>query len=127
MSVLVVGLSHRTAPIELLERTTLGPQEASDLSVELCRGDHVSEATALVTCNRLEVYADVSKFHGGVGEIGTALAKVTGVPLEELTEHLYVHYEGAAVAHLFRVACGLDSMAVGEAQILGQVRTALPA
>ena len=125
MSVLVVGLSHRTSPIELLERTTLSPDEASELSAELCRGDHVIEAAALVTCNRLEVYADVSKFHGGVGEIGNALAKVTGVPLEELTEHLYVHYEGAAVAHLYRVACGLDSMAVGEAQILGQVRTAL--
>lgn len=127
MSVLVVGLSHRTAPIELLERTTLGPKEASELSSELCRGDHVIEAASLVTCNRLEVYADVSKFHGGVGEIGKTLAKITGVPLEELTEHLYVHYEGAAVAHLFRVACGLDSMAVGEAQILGQVRTALRA
>jgi glutamyl-tRNA reductase len=125
MSVLVVGLSHRTAPFELLERTMLGPIEASELSAELCRGDHVIEAISLVTCNRLEVYADVSKFHGGVGEIGTALAKVTGVPLEELTEHLYVHYEGAAVAHLYRVACGLDSMAVGEAQIRGQVRTAL--
>jgi len=125
MSVLVVGLSHRTAPIELLERTTLDPRAASELSSELCRGDHVIEATSLVTCNRLEVYADVSKFHGGVGEIGNTLAKVTGVPLEELTEHLYVHYEGAAVAHLFRVACGLDSMAVGESQILGQVRTAL--
>lgn len=127
MSVLVVGLSHRTAPIGLLERTTLGSTEADELAAELCRGDHVIEAISLVTCNRLEVYADVSKFHGGVGEIGTALAKVTGVALEELTEHLYVHYEGAAVAHLFRVACGLDSMAVGEAQILGQVRSALRA
>jgi len=127
MSVLVVGLSHRTAPIALLERTTLGSAEADALAVELCRGDHVIEAISLVTCNRLEVYADVSKFHGGVGEIATALAKITGVALEELTEHLYVHYEGAAVAHLFRVACGLDSMAVGEAQILGQVRTALRA
>jgi glutamyl-tRNA reductase len=125
MSVLVVGLSHRTAPIELLERTALDPRAASELSSDLCRGDHVIEATSLVTCNRLEVYADVSKFHGGVGEIGNTLAKATGVPLEELTEHLYVHYEGAAVAHLFRVACGLDSMAVGESQILGQVRTAL--
>jgi glutamyl-tRNA reductase len=127
MSVLVVGLSHRTAPMDLLERTALGSSEASELAAELCLGDHVIEAISLVTCNRLEVYADVSKFHGGVGEIGNALAKVTGVPWEELTEHLYVHYEGAAVAHLFRVVCGLDSMAVGEAQILGQVRTALRA
>jgi glutamyl-tRNA reductase len=127
VSVLVVGLSHRTAPIELLERTALSPAAASELAVALCHTDHVGEATSLVTCNRLEVYAEVSKFHGGVGEIGTALAKATGVPLEELTEHLYVHYEGAAVAHLFRVVSGLDSMAVGEAQILGQVRTALRA
>lgn len=127
MSVLVVGLSHRTAPIELLERTALSPAEVGALTAELCRGDHVIEATVLATCNRLEVYADVGKFHGGVGEIGTALAKVTGVGLEELTDHLYAHYEGAAVAHLFRVACGLDSMAVGEAQILGQVRSALRA
>jgi glutamyl-tRNA reductase len=125
MSVLVVGLSHRTAPLELLERTMLSPADAGELASELCRGDHVIEAVSLVTCNRLEVYADVSKFHGGVGEIGVALAKITGVPLEELTEHLYVHYEAAAVAHLFRVVCGLDSMAVGEAQVLGQVRTAL--
>jgi glutamyl-tRNA reductase len=127
MSVLVVGLSHRTAPIELLERTALSADEANDLAAQLCRTEHVAEAAALVTCNRLEVYADVQKFHGGVGEIGTLLAKTTGVPLEELTEHLYVHYEGAAVAHLFRVVCGLDSMAVGEAQILGQVRTTLRA
>jgi glutamyl-tRNA reductase len=127
MSVLVVGLSHRSAPIDLLERTALTTAGASELAVSLCHGDHVVEATSLVTCNRLEVYAEVSKFHGGVGEIGTALSKVTGVPLDELTEHLYVHYEGAAVAHLFQVVSGLDSMAVGEAQILGQVRSALRA
>jgi glutamyl-tRNA reductase len=126
MSVLVVGLSHRTAPLELLERTALPAGEGSALAVELSRrSDHVLEAAALLTCNRFEVYAEVGKFHGGVADIGQALAKATGVPLDELTEHLYVHYEGAAVSHLFRVASGLDSMAVGEAQILGQVRTAL--
>ncbi len=128
MSVLVVGLSHRTAPIELLERTALPAGEGSALAAELCRrSDHVAEAVALLTCNRFEVYAEVGKFHGAVADIGQALSKTTGVPMEELTEHLYVHYEGAAVAHLFKVASGLDSMAVGEAQILGQVRTALRA
>jgi glutamyl-tRNA reductase len=127
MSVLVVGLSHRTAPMDLLERTALTPAQAQEMAAGLSGGDHVIEVATLATCNRLEVYADVSRFHGGVGEIGTALAKATGVPLEELTEHLYAHYEGAAVAHLFKVACGLDSMAVGEAQILGQVRAALRA
>ncbi|MCE0540101.1 glutamyl-tRNA reductase [Kineosporia rhizophila] len=127
MSIMIVGLSHRTAPIALLERTTLTTESASGLVASLCRGEHVAEAIALVTCNRLEVYADVSKFHGGIGEIGAGLAEATGVPLGELTEHLYVHYENAAVAHLFQVTCGLDSMAVGEQQILGQVRTALRA
>ncbi len=127
MSVLVVGLSHRTAPIEVLERASLSAQSAADLAVRLCAGDHVLEAVCLVTCNRLEVYAEVSKFHGGVGEVGTALATTIGIGLEELTEHLYAHYEAAAVSHLFEVTSGLDSMAVGEAQILGQVRSALRA
>jgi glutamyl-tRNA reductase len=127
MSVLVVGLSHRTAPLPLLERAALTPQDAAAVQAELCRGDHVAEAVVLATCNRLEVYAEVSRFHGGVGELGTALAKATGIDLDELTEHLYVHYEGAAIWHLFSVACGLESMAVGEAQILGQVRAAMRA
>lgn len=127
MSVLVVGLSYRTAPLALLERAALGGPAARELELALCRCDDVAEAVVLSTCNRLEVYAEVSRFHGGVAEAGAALAAVTGVPLPELTDHLYVHYEGAAVAHLFTVTAGLDSMAVGEQQILGQVRTALRA
>lgn len=125
MSVLVVGLSHRTAPMPVLERATLTTAAARDLELELCRGEFVAEAVVLSTCNRLEVYAEVSKFHGGVAGIGTALATATGLPLEELSDHLYVHYEDAAVRHLFTVVSGLDSMAVGEAQVLGQVRAAL--
>ena len=81
----------------------------------------------LSTCNRLEVYAEVATFHGGVDDVCEALAAVAGVDVDELTGHLYVHYETAAVAHLFAVACGLESMAVGEQQILGQVRAALRA
>ena len=125
MSTLVVGLSYRTAPLSLLERASLDADSARALEEGLRRSDHVAESVVLSTCNRLEVYAEVSKFHGGVVEIGERLAAVTGVPLAELTDHLYVHYEVAAVAHLFTVSCGLDSMAVGEQQILGQVRTAL--
>jgi glutamyl-tRNA reductase len=79
----------------------------------------------LSTCNRVEVYADVTKFHAAVAEIPDLVARYTGVPLDELTGHLYVHYEQRAVQHLYSVACGLDSMVVGEAQILGQVREAL--
>ncbi len=125
MSVLAVGLSYRTAPIALLERAALDEQACRSLAETLCRGEHTTEAVVLSTCNRLEIYAEVSKFHGGVTEIGAGLAAATSVALTDLTDHLYVHYEAAAVSHLFTVACGLDSMAVGEQQILGQVRQAL--
>jgi glutamyl-tRNA reductase len=127
VSELVVGLSYRTAPIAFLERASLEAAAARDLEARLVRSDHVAEAVVLSTCNRLEVYAEVSKFHGGVDDVAQALADATAVPLGELTEHLYVHYEAAAVAHLFAVASGLESMAVGEQQILGQVRAALRA
>ena len=87
--------------------------------------DHATEAMVLSTCNRVEVYAEVDKFHGGLAEVSELLARQAGVDLDELTPHLYVHYEDRAVAHLFSVACGLDSMVVGESQILGQVRAGL--
>lgn len=125
MSVLVVGLSHRTAPLALLETTTLDDAAARALEQRLVVGGQVSEAVVLSTCNRLEVYAEADRFHPGVVEIGHALAEVTGRDIAELSQHLYVHYEGAAVGHIFEVAAGLDSMAVGEPQILGQVRSAL--
>src|SRR4051794_40562706 len=127
MSEFVVGLSYRTAPIGLLERAALGDDAARALEARLLQQEHVVEAVVLSTCNRLEVYADVTRFHGGVDDVSEALAAATGIPLPELTAHLYVHYEAAAVAHLFAVASGLESMAVGEQQILGQVRTALRA
>jgi glutamyl-tRNA reductase len=120
-----VGLSYRTASLALLERATLADTAARALEVELCRAAHIAEAVVLSTCNRLEVYAEVSKFHGGVAAVSEHLSAATGVPLGELTEHLYVHYEAAAVTHLFGVVCGLDSMALGEPQILGQVRHAM--
>jgi glutamyl-tRNA reductase len=88
-------------------------------------GVHVDEVVVLATCNRVEVYTRAATFHGAVNDISEALAAASGVPLAELHEHLYVHYEDRAIAHVFSVACGLDSMAVGEGQILGQLRTAL--
>jgi len=103
----------------------LDPVRAAALAIEVRRGDNVTETLVLATCNRVEVYADVVTFHGAVAEIGDALAAASGVPLEELREHLYVHYEDRAVSHVFSVACGLESMAVGEGQILGQLRMAL--
>jgi glutamyl-tRNA reductase len=127
MSLLVVGISHRTSPLALLERVALDDQAAAAVGAAAMAGEHVSEVVTLATCNRVEVYADVVTFHGGLADLGSALSGVTGVPLDELTAHLYVHYEDQAVAHLFTVVCGLDSMAVGEGQILGQVRSALRA
>ncbi|HEX3705414.1 MAG TPA: glutamyl-tRNA reductase, partial [Mycobacteriales bacterium] len=125
MSLLAVGLSHRSTPVELLERVALDGDRLTKLVNDLVRADHISEALVLATCNRLEVHADVTKFHGGVKEIGEQLAKHTGVELDMLTDHLYVHYEDRAVQHVFEVASGLDSMVVGEQQILGQLRGAL--
>jgi glutamyl-tRNA reductase len=127
VSVLVVGLSHRTAPVDLLERVVLPGDSAAKLLDDVVSSDHAAEAIVLSTCNRVEVYADVEKFHGGLGQISELLARRTGVSLDDLTPHLYVHYEDRAVAHLFAVACGLDSMVVGESQVLGQVRGALRA
>jgi glutamyl-tRNA reductase len=125
MSLLVVGLSHRSATVELLERTAVADDDIGKLLSLATSTEHVDEAVVLATCNRLEVYADVRKFHGGVQELTDALVQRTGVPLEELADHLYVHYEDRAVQHLFEVASGLDSMVVGEQQILGQLRSAL--
>ncbi len=125
MTLLVVGVSHRTAPVTVLDRVALVDGAAERLQVELLASAHVAESLVLSTCNRVEIYAEVSKFHGGVLDVTETLAKATGVDREELTPHLYVRYEDRAVQHLFEVAAGLDSMVVGEQQILGQVRGAL--
>ncbi|MCD0452240.1 glutamyl-tRNA reductase [Actinocorallia sp. API 0066] len=122
MSLLVVGLSHRSAPVTLLERASVTGDDLVKLLHEI--HDSVRETMIVSTCNRVEVYAAVDKFHGGVQVISEALARRSGVALEELTRHLYVHYEDRAVQHAFAVACGLESMVVGEGQILGQIRSA---
>jgi len=124
VNVLVIGLSHGSAPVEVLERAAVPAPQVPKLLDEVLRSTHVSEAVLLSTCNRIEVYAVVDAFHGGLGQVSAVLARHAGVSLAELTEHLYVHYAGSAVQHLFAVAAGLDSMVVGEAQILGQLRTA---
>jgi glutamyl-tRNA reductase len=124
MSVIVVGLSHKTAPVAVLERAAVGAEELAKTVDELHRDEIVSEVLLLSTCNRVEVYADVARFHRGVEEITSVLARHAGLPVAELTDYLYVHFAEAAVEHMFRVASGLDSMVVGESQILGQVRAA---
>src|SRR5690348_3795595 len=124
MSLLVIGVSHRSAPMSVLESVALDATGAQTLARTVGEGEHVAETMVLATCNRVEVYADVAAFHSGVADISQALAELTGLSLEILKDHLYVHYADRAVAHLFTVACGLDSMAVGEGQVLGQLRAA---
>jgi len=125
MSLLVMGLSHRTGPVSLLERVTLGEDALAKLMTDAAAAEHIGEVVALSTCNRMELYADVEKFHGGLADLSELLCRHTAFGLEELRPHLYVHYEDRAVQHLFSVASGLDSMVVGESQILGQVKIAL--
>ncbi|GGW77667.1 glutamyl-tRNA reductase [Streptomyces lucensis JCM 4490] len=125
MSLLVVGLSHRSAPVSVLERAALNADAQGKLAQDTVAAEPATEAAVLATCNRIELYADVDKFHAGVAELSTLLAQHSGVGLEELTPYLYVHYEDRAVHHLFSVACGLDSMVVGEGQILGQIKDSL--
>ncbi|WP_329119017.1 glutamyl-tRNA reductase [Streptomyces sp. NBC_01465] len=125
MSLLVVGLSHRSAPVSVLERASLSADAQAKLLQDTLASEPAVEAAVLATCNRIELYADVDKFHAGVAELSTLLAQHSGVGLDELTPYLYVHYEDRAVHHLFSVACGLDSMVVGEGQILGQIKDGL--
>jgi len=125
MSVLVVGLSHKSAPVALLERAAVTGDARSKLLHDVHSSEYVAGTFVVSTCNRVEVYADVAKFHGGVSVISELLARHAGIDLAQLTRHLYVHYEERAVHHLFGVSCGLDSMVAGEGQILGQVRQAV--
>ena len=124
MSLLAVGVSHRTAPVSLLEQFAMGRDDTVKALHELVASDHVSEVIVLATCNRVEVFAEVDRFHGGVTEVSRVLARQAGAAVEELSPYVTVHYEDQAVAHLFTVAAGLDSMVVGETQVLGQLRSA---
>ncbi len=125
MSILVVGVSHKSAPVAVLERVALDEDGVRKLSTAVMDTPHVAEAVVLATCNRVEVYVDVDRFHGSVEDVSRLLAERAGALREDVVPHLYVQYDEAAVSHLFAVAAGLDSMVVGESQILGQVRLAL--
>jgi len=124
MSLLVIGVSHRSAPLDIVERASVPPEGVAGLLRAVQAAEPVSEALLLTTCNRVEVYAEVNRFHTAVTEIGGLLAAQVGIELSELADHLYVHYDEPAVTHLFSVAAGLDSMVVGETQVLGQLRAA---
>ncbi|MBL1068985.1 glutamyl-tRNA reductase [Streptomyces sp. 7-21] len=125
MTLLVVGVSHRSAPVSLLERVALPPEGRAALLHDAVASGPVTAAAVLSTCNRTELYADAESFHDGLAALSGLLTARTGVAREELAPYLYAHAGERAAEHLFNVACGLDSMVVGEGQILGQVKEAL--
>jgi glutamyl-tRNA reductase len=124
VSVVVLGLNHRTVPLDLLERVTIDETRLPKALHDVVGRDHVSEAVVLSTCNRTEVYVVAEKFHPAYADLRTFLSELAFVPPEELADHLYVHDGADAASHLFEVAAGLDSAVIGEAEILGQVRHA---
>jgi glutamyl-tRNA reductase len=124
VSVVVIGLNHRSTPLDLLERMTIGDAALPKALHDLISREDVSEAVVLSTCNRTEVYAVAERFHGAYQDIRDFLSEVAFLAPEDFSDHLYVHYDAPAVAHLFSVASGLDSAVLGESEILGQVRVA---
>lgn len=124
MSVLLFGVSHRSAPVSVLEQLSTDESDQAKIIDEVLRSSLVTEAMVLSTCNRVEVYAVVEAFHGGLSVIGQVLSEHSGMSLNDLTKYAYVRYAEAAVEHLFAVTSGLDSAVIGEAQVLGQVRRA---
>src|SRR6266508_3401534 len=127
MPVFVVGLNHRSAPLDLLERLAIDPERRPKALAMLLEREHVKEGAILSTCNRVEIYAEIDRFHDGGDAVRGFLTEFHGMRSHELSDYLYAHYEDRAVNHLFAVTAGIDSMVVGEVQILGQVREAFQA
>jgi len=127
MSLVAVGVNHNSAPVELLERLSIPEERLPKGLHQLGTYEHVLEGTVLSTCNRIEVYAVVTKFHGGAQDVRNFLAEFCHVAPEDFSDRLYTYHDDAAIRHLFRVAAGVDSMVIGESEILGQVRRAFQA
>jgi glutamyl-tRNA reductase len=121
VSVVIVGLNHRTVPLPVLERMTVTSSRLPKALHDLRGRKHLAEAVLLSTCARTEIYVEADKFHGALQSVRDFLAEQSFTPPEEFGDHLYEFYEDAAVTHLFRVASGLDSAVLGEGEILGQV------
>ncbi|MCU0259546.1 MAG: glutamyl-tRNA reductase [Ilumatobacteraceae bacterium] len=124
MSLLVVGVNHRSGSVALLERLAIAPADLGKAVASLARRDSVREVAVISTCNRTEVYAVTERFHGAYADIREFLCELGSFHADELHPHLFSQHDEAAIAHLFEVAAGLDSIVVGEHEILGQVRDA---
>jgi glutamyl-tRNA reductase len=122
MHIAVVGLSHRTAPVEIRERLSI-PEQSMEASLQQLRADEqVLEASILSTCNRLEIYTLLRHPDQGISAVGSFLSTISGLAVEELSPHLFTYHHEEAIAHLLRVSAGLDSLVLGEGQILSQVK-----
>ena len=124
MSILVVGVNHRSGPLPLLERLTIAPGDLAKRVSGLAQRDNIREAVVLSTCNRTEVYVIAERFHGAYADVREFLAELGELDSDALSPFLFSEHDGAAVTHLFEVAAGLDSAVIGEGEILGQIRTA---
>jgi glutamyl-tRNA reductase len=123
MNIIVIGLSHKTATVEIRERVAFSPNLIEKPLHDLIALDEIIEGVIISTCNRVEIYATTRDIAGGIARIKRFLADHHHIPLETLEPHLYCHHSEAAIRHVFRVASSLDSMIVGEPQILGQIKT----
>jgi glutamyl-tRNA reductase len=124
VSVVVVGLNHRTVPLDVLERMTVSDARLPKALHDLLSREHLTEALVLSTCMRTEIYAVAAKFHGVMLDVRNFLSEWSDTSPDGFTDHLYSYYEGSAISHLFRVASGIDSAVIGEGEILGQVKDA---
>jgi len=124
VSLVVIGVNHRSVPLDLLERLNIDAARLPKALHDVLSRDNVNEAVVLSTCNRTEIYIVAERFHPAYADVRNSLAEIAYLPPEAFADHLYMHYDSDAVEHLFAVAAGLDSAVVGEAEILGQVKTA---
>jgi glutamyl-tRNA reductase len=124
MDILVVGLSHKTAPVEIRERVAFAPTAMEKPLREMLALPAVSEGVIVSTCNRVELYATSRDPEAALSQLKRFLAEVHDLVPETLEEHLYEYQGEEAIHHVFRVAASLDSMVIGEPQILGQIKTA---
>ncbi|GAB2641818.1 glutamyl-tRNA reductase [Gordonia jinhuaensis] len=124
MSVFLFGVSHRSAPVPVLERLAVDEHDRAKVADKLLATPQISEVMVVSTCNRVEIYAVVDAFHPALEAVGEVIGEYSGMDVNEMTRYAYVRYSEAAVEHLFTVAAGLDSLVVGEQQILGQIRSA---
>lgn len=124
MSIIVVGVNHRSAPLAVLERLSIAPDEQAKAVTGLAQRDNIREVALLSTCGRTEIYLVAERFHGAYADATEWLADLGSLPVDDLSPYLFTQHDDGAATHLFEVAAGLDSAVIGESEILGQVRSA---